>query len=653
MATCTVTGTLETPALKGRGGVKINFVLLQSFGATSGAYIAGTEARTVTDQAGDFDIDIAVPDSGSVGYRVYVNNEREAVGDAYLSAADSPVDFEDILAGLFEDVESQSVATLIYANQAAATVGADGQYATLAAALTAGEKHIALLPATYTGAVSITQDDVRITGYGATWTELTTGSTFAVSGARVRLEGLAFSGSHDGTEGSMTAHSAIYTTGQWTAVHRCKFTNLKGYAVQASGADDLEISYCKAYNVATAASPVKYARYCFYVPGGTLRANVHHNYVTGWSQAIGFWYGTSYSTAGDNALVDNLGHESGPTRRSACEDYGDSVQNIANRWLNNKVDGSTGQCIELAQGLKGTLVQGNVLMGAGTGYTTSASPIFVTGGDGGAGGETSDHIRIIDNDLYGANDNTVSDGCGISGGIDDILWENNRFYEFLNTTATLHIQGNGATAVKVRDNVFRDCGGGGQAVIRLSVAECAVSDNDIVSTIAGTRGIFAEATDGHRIADNKIDVTGRALTLQSGNIVTGNEVESADNAIAVSVVGTSDLLGNRFTGDDNTSGTVVLSITGNRNRVKDNHIFRQGGGGGWGNAISCNTTDNRIEQNTLEIDGNDTLILLGAASTRNTVRNNTNIRADNTLGITDNGAGNQVERNHTLTTLGT
>jgi hypothetical protein len=348
MADITATGLLETAAGKPRVGVRVAFRVATSFSTATESYIAGTEAVTRTGAAGTFSIDIAVPDDGAAAYGVYIGESSTALLTANLSAADDPVDLADMIAGAF-DAATDSVSTLLYGAIAPASVGASGQYATLALALAAGEKYIALEPATYSGAVTISGDDVKIFGYGATWTENAAGSTFTVSGARVSIEGLHISGSHDGDEADMTGDAAMLVTGDGFMAHRCRFTNLIGYAVNVSSADDATVAYCHAVNVATAASPVKYTRYCFYFTG-SLRPNVHHNYITGWSQAIGFWFGTSYGVADTNTLINNCGHETGPARRSAIEDYGDSVQNVDNRWINNTIDGTTGQCIELAQG---------------------------------------------------------------------------------------------------------------------------------------------------------------------------------------------------------------------------------------------------------------------------------------------------------------
>jgi hypothetical protein len=563
---------------------------------------------------------------------------------------------ETLRAAAESEPEITSILTTTVAHKTATVVNANGtaDYETLALALAGGAKWIVLKPGTYSGTVTITQDDVKIFGYGSTWTENVAGTTLTISGARVSVEGLTIAGSHDGDEGDMTAFNNIYITGDHATVHRCKFTNLQGYAVQVDAADYATISYCRAYNVATAASPVKYTRYCFYVTNASLRANVHHNFVTGWSQAIGLWYGSNDCEVRRNILVNNLGHESGPARRAAMEDFGDDAQNTFNRWLNNYVDGSTGNCLELAQGLYGPLVQGNTFKNSGTGYTTNAAPIFVTGGDGGAGGLTSDHVRIIDNDIYGRSDNTVNDTCGMTGGINDVLWENNRFYEFEYTTATLMTLTTAQTLqnVQIRNNVFKNCGGAsGPAIIRLQTDNCIVEGNSLISSVASTRGIYAESSDGHEISRNTIDVPGRALTLDDNNKVYDNTVTSAAD-IGVSAVTGNDFRGNTITNDVPDAGDwYTVSITGNQNKVIDNRLHRAGPG----RVLVLSGTDNRITDNWLTHTENSNTIRLTSTSRRTTVTNNTLVRPDNATGINDEDAtvSNSINYNHTLTTLGT
>jgi hypothetical protein len=562
---------------------------------------------------------------------------------------------ETLRAAAESEPEITSILTTTVAHKTATVVNANGtaDYETLALALAGGAKWIVLKPGTYSGTVTITQDDVKIFGYGSTWTENVAGTTFSVSGARVSIEGIHFSGSHDGDEGDMTAHNAIYVSGNWAKIHRCKFTNLQGYAVNVDDADDVEISNCYAANVATAASPVKYTRYCFYVANACLRPNVHDNYITGWSQAIGFWYGTSYGVGESNFLVNNCGHEASVTRRSAIEDFGDTVQNYGNRWLNNYIDGSTSNCIELAQGLNGTLVQGNVLKNAGLGYLTGGGPIMVTGGDGGAGGETSDGVQIIANRIYGRNDNTVSDGCGSSGGIDGLLYQDNEFYDFLNATATVYIQSSGSTTQKavIKGNKFRNCGGGGQAVIRVAVAGCDIIGNDVESAIASTAGIRTESTTGHTIAENRVSVTAQAIYDAENSQIINNRLTSSaslvvnvedDNTIADNVIYSSSVA------VDNSQTFAV----GDRNLVRGNRSTRAGGSG---YPMYTDGTDNRIVDNWFENGADTHVVVFDNNSRRNVLVNNTHVRPDNSLGIQDSDgtASNSKNYNHTLTTLGT
>jgi hypothetical protein len=533
---------------------------------------------------------------------------------------------------------------------ATSVVGTGGDYATLAAALTAGATHITLKPGSYSGAVTISQSDVTIVGYGATWTENVAASTFIVSGNNVTVEGIAFSGSHDGDDGDMTGYSAVYTTGNFAKVRHCRFVNLRGFAVQADAADDIEVGHCYFENVGIDPDDDLHTRYCVYITNGSQRPYIHHNYITGWSQAIGFWFGVNDGVAAYNRLINNCGHESSLSRRAAMEDYGDSVQNTNNRWLFNYVDGSTGAGLELAQGLKGTLVQGNTFKNAGKGYTSGNAPLTITGGDGGDGGEYSEHIRIVDNDLYGWGSNTYADSVLIFGGCFEIEFSGNRFYDIQNSTASLQAA-SGTTGIKFNKNVFRTCGGGGQAVIRLSTNNCLVESNDIVSAVASTRGIFAESSDGHIIANNNIDVTGRAIEIQDDCEIAHNRILSLDGTAAITAVNDNRFLGNRATNDSSTAGANVLRLTGTGNEVHDNHMAITDAGYA---VIYCNTANNRFHRNQLShvVDGGGA-IQLDSSSARNVFSDNTYTQPDNSLSIYDTGSGNRVERNHTPTTLGT
>jgi hypothetical protein len=471
----------------------------------------------------------------------------------------------------------------------------------------------------------------------------------------VSIEGLTISGSHDGDDADMTANSAIFVTGNHATIHRCKFTNLRGYAVQVDGADDAEISYCYASNVATAASPVKYTRYTFLIINASQRAKVHHNYITGWSQGVGFWYGIDDSEAAHNILINNLGHETGPARRSAFEDFGDTVQNTGNRWLNNYVSGSTSHCMELAQGLKGTLVQGNTFAGAGTGYASAGFPVSLTGGDGGAGGETSDGVQIIGNRIYGRADGAIVDHCSTSGGVDGVTWQDNEFFDFQEATATLYIQTSGSTTqnVVIRGNRFRDCGGdGGQPVIRLQVDGCVVEGNDILSAISNTRGIYCETSDGHTITGNTISVLGNlAIQARHNNTITHNNLTSSTPGVITFTNG-NEVHHNTVLSTNTADNGDAMSIGGNENQVSKNRVTRDGGTGA---CIICNTTDNRIVSNWVVHTGDGTTIGLNSNSRRTAVYDNTCVRPDGATGRYDNDAtvSNVSQFNHTLTTLGT
>ena len=97
MAICTVTGLLETAEGKPRGGVGVKFVLGESFGTTTESYAAGLEAATRTDNAGEFELDLAVPTTGTAAYAVYLAGATTAFMTVNLSAEMSPVDFAELI----------------------------------------------------------------------------------------------------------------------------------------------------------------------------------------------------------------------------------------------------------------------------------------------------------------------------------------------------------------------------------------------------------------------------------------------------------------------------------------------------------------------------------------------------------------------------
>jgi hypothetical protein len=649
MATRTVTGTVKAAdGADWPDGALSTVTFTIKEGTWTATEHAPPDRVTATLASGDFSADLYAP----AEYEVRMPNGY--IFDLVVPTGATET-IETLRAADEATPEITSILTTTVAHKSATVVNAagTGDYETLALALTGGAKYIVLKPGTYSGAITISQDDVTIIGYGATWTELTSGHTFIVSGARNKIRGIKFQGAHDGTEGDMTAFGAVYITGAGNRIEKCDFIDLQGYAVMGDSATSPKVIGCYFENVATDADDDFYTRYCVFMQGVT-RARVLDCEITGWSQGIGFWYGTNDSTAAHNSLINNCGHEAGLARRSACEDYGDSVQNTNNRWLHNYVDGSTSNCLELAQGLKGTLVQGNTFKNSGSGYTTNAAPIFVTGGDGGAGGLTSDHVRIIDNDIYGRSDNTVNDTCGMTGGINDVLWENNRFYEFEYTTATLMSLTTAQTLenVKIRNNVFKNCGGAGNhSLIRLQTDGCIVEGNSLISAVATTRGILADASDGHTISGNTIDTPGRALDLDDNNKVFGNTITSAADIGVVAVTG-NDFRDNTITNDVPDAGDwYTLNVTGNQNTLYGNRLHRAGPG----RVLKMDGTDNRITDNWLTHTENSNTIRLTSTTRRNTVTNNTCVRPDNALGINDEDAtvSNSINYNHTLTTLGT
>jgi hypothetical protein len=206
--------------------------------------------------------------------------------------------------------------------------------------------------------------------------------------------------------------------------------------------------------------------------------------------------------------------------------------------------------------------------------------------------------------------------------------------------------------VKIRNNVFKNCGGASApAIIRLQTDGCIVEGNSLISAVATTRGILADASDGHTISGNTIDTPGRALDLDDNNKVFGNTITSAADIGVVAVTG-NDFRDNTITNDVPDAGDwYTLNVTGNQNTLYGNRLHRAGPG----RVLKMDGTDNRITDNWLTHTENSNTIRLTSTTRRNTVTNNTCVRPDNALGINDEDAtvSNSINYNHTLTTLGT
>ena len=76
--------------------------------------------------------------------------------------------------------------------------------------------------------------------------------------------------------------------------------------------------------------------------GGSVQgANILNNYIAGWSQAIGLWYGVQNTLVEGNTIIDNYAYQnqSFSIPRSAIELYPNTDVGGNNRVLNNVVDG--------------------------------------------------------------------------------------------------------------------------------------------------------------------------------------------------------------------------------------------------------------------------------------------------------------------------
>lgn len=655
MATCTITGILESADNKPRGKVKVTFRLVTSFGTTTESYIAGSEATTGTDNTGGFEITVAVPTSGTIPYDVFIGESTAALLRANLSAAISPVDFSEVINGAFDEANVTTTNALIWASIAATTVGEGAEYATLALALTAGEKFIALLPGTYSGAVTISQSDVTIVGYGATWTAQTAANTFTLTGHRNKIVGLKILGSHTGASGTMGdtgAGTAIFNDGDYNQFVDCHIENPIGFGIIGDVRTGTVIERCRFVNVGTNAASPKFVRYCIYLPG-CQQSRVINNYVTGWSQAVGLWYGANDNLIADNTFYNNLAYEGGTgteTNRSACEDYGvvGSV-NYRNIWRNNYVDGTTGACFEMASELRGCQVIGNTAKNFGRGkidggFGSDSNAIAVQAG----GGEVGIGLIVENNNVwgYGTVRNTAS--CYDNG--QGTRWINNTFYEYRNNnTGVINIDGRG---VVVEGNHFYNCG----RCVYIAGNHATVSNNHIeggLETYGGTP-IYGAGGDYATIANNTLynSTVGAGGIYLSGCVgfnISGNTCRAGSLRLDNSTNG--GVIGNYFYGDTADTGGVVLYTSGTTANIHfEGNTFDAEGDVHTAVVVLANSTTKCrfVGNNVIRADNNQRLVELGASTTDNVVMNNFISRPDGNIteGFNDGGTRNSIEGNH-------
>jgi nitrous oxidase accessory protein NosD len=254
-----------------------------------------------------------------------------------------------------------------------------------------------------------------------------------IQGDGVTLEGLEIDGRRDLQPWFQSAQnlSGILVHGRAARIRNCHIhsTRNMGIFARGEGAADLWVEDCVIENSAVRDAPGGTPGY--HLAGimcmGTPRPVIRRNRIRGWSQAVGLWYGVYDGLVEENELLDNYGFYDPEHRvgRSAGEDYGATAPGHGrNRWLGNRIDGSTACCLEIAAGVIGSEYRGNVLTNAGR-MSDHGGPWVVKG----VPGQPTREILIADNDIRSPG--TRAESCVIWGGdTSEITVRGNRFSGF-------------------------------------------------------------------------------------------------------------------------------------------------------------------------------------------------------------------------------
>ena len=316
--------------------------------------------------------------------------------------------------------------------------------------------------------------------------------------------------------------------------------------------------------------------------GGSVQgANILNNYIAGWSQAIGLWYGVQNTLVEGNTIIDNYAYQnqSFSIPRSAIELYPNTDVGGNNRVLNNVVDGALHCCIEVAQGEVGTLVSGNTLLHAGGGGAYVSNPLMLVQGQAGTPGADTD-ITVQNNEFIGtgsANDFALSIGDSTQG----IKVSDNTFKDFTNASSYgIYVQGLSTGAPQIIGNSFDNFGGKAIFVScqGSSLPLGGMISNNSFTMLAGSYSIFLqEAGNDWLIEDNTINggVRGIFVEGQGGNqdSITGNQIQgTSDSPVYLS---TSDNLveNNVLTAGPGVYGAVRCEGTGAQSNLIENNVL--------------------------------------------------------------------------------
>ena len=314
---------------------------------------------------------------------------------------------------------------------------------------------------------------------------------------------------------------------------------------------------------------------------GAARPVVRYSTFTGWSQAIGLWYGVTDALVEGNSLINNYGYEDAAhtINRSALEVFPANNVGGNSRVIGNVIDGSTHDCIECSQGEVGTVFCGNTLRNwaAEVGLGNTGIGLELTGQNTAPGATTE--IVVLGNTFH-SNGACGSTGLQINGFTSRVKIEGNQFYNFNSSAGTSYaiFIASGDSPIIVA-NSFNSCAYG-VWVNSSAVATGVISANSFwnLPTAFGSRAInLAAAGDGWLIEQNCVDADpvngGLGIVIASGNQhrIIGNRIR----AVGPIVISMNDglVLGNVLLKNVNDGvGAIRLENASLRNVVRDNSV---------------------------------------------------------------------------------
>jgi len=319
---------------------------------------------------------------------------------------------------------------------------------------------------------------------------------------------------------------------------------------------------------------------------GAARPVIRHSTFTGWSQAIGLWYGVTDALVEGNSLVNNYGYEDAAhtINRSALEVFPSDNVGGNSRVIANVIDGSTHDCIECAEGEVGTVFCGNTLRNwaAEAGLGNTGIGLELTGQNTVPGGTTE--IIVLGNTFY-SNGACGSTGLQVNGYTSRVKIEGNQFNNFNSNIGTSYAVfiASGDPPIIVA-NSFNSCSYS-VWVNSTAVATGVISANSFwnLPTAFASRAInLAAAGDGWLIEQNCVDCDpvngGLGIVIASGNQhrVIGNRIR----AVGPIVISMNDglVLGNVcLKGVNDGVGAIRVENASLRNVVRDNAVTNTGG----------------------------------------------------------------------------